>query len=451
VSLIAKYNVPAPRYTSYPTVPYWDESTFTAGKWNDHFLTAFRKENVRNGISLYIHLPYCESLCTYCGCNKYITLNHKVEVPYIEAVHKEWAQYKRLMNEIPYIAEIHLGGGTPTFFSPENLQLLIKGLLSGAVLLPDAAMSFEAHPNNTTKAHLETLHKLGFSRLSLGIQDFDPKVQEIIHRIQPVETVQRVMREARFAGYLTINFDLIYGLPLQTVESMQKTVAEVIRLRPDRISFYSYAHVPWIKGTGQRRYTEADLPDENTKRILYEQGREAFEAAGYTEIGMDHFALKGDELYRAREKGNLHRNFMGYTVSHSKVLIGLGASSISDCWTAYAQNEKTVSAYLKAVNEDRLPVFRGHVLDEEDLVLRPLIHDLMCHFEADISAIKALPVIEAGLERLHDMEEDGLVEVHNNFIRVTETGRAFVRNICMAFDARLWRNMPQTQLFSKSV
>lgn len=451
MNLISKYNIPAPRYTSYPTVPYWDESTFTPELWKQKLKEAFQEENAENGISLYLHLPYCESLCTYCGCNKYITRNHQVELPYIEALLKEWKMYREMLGGTPQIAELHLGGGTPTFFSPDNLDTLISELLFDTEVPPNASFSFEAHPNSTSKAHLIVLQRLGFNRLSLGIQDFDPKVQEIIHRIQPVETVERVMADARRAGYFTINFDLIYGLPLQTRESMRETVAQVIRLRPDRISFYSYAHVPWIKGTGQRRYTEADLPDEQTKRALYEESRAAFEAAGYSEIGMDHFALPSDELYLSRDRGTLHRNFMGYTVNHSKVMIGLGASAISDCWTAYAQNEKTVGAYLQAIKEDRLPVFRGHVLDEEDLLLRPLILDLMCHFDSDLNEVKDRPVISEALDRLHDLEEDGLVVVEDGHAKVTDTGRAFVRNICMAFDARLWRNAPQTQLFSKSV
>jgi len=449
-SLINKYNVPAPRYTSYPTVPYWDETTFTPSKWKKELFKQFSL-NKTGGISLYIHLPFCESLCTYCGCNKYITRNHTVELPYINAVLSEWQMYIDILGERPKIAEVHLGGGTPTFFDPAHLSLLLQGILQFADLLPEAALSFEAHPNNTTPEHLHTLYQLGFRRLSLGIQDFDPLVQDMINRIQPVEIVENVVTEARETGYSTINFDLVYGLPLQSLAGIKKTIREVIRLRPDRISFYSYAHVPWIKGTGQRKYTTADLPDEMTKRSIYEYGKEAFASAGYTEIGMDHFALPADELYTAWKNGELHRNFMGYTVSHSKILIGLGVSSISDCWTGYAQNIKSVNEYLQCIANGDLPVFRGHLLNKEDLILRPIIHDIMCQFETDVSDYRQLPFIEESIERLSPMINDGLLVLKNGKITVTAAGRAFVRNICMAFDARLWRNVPQTQLFSNSV
>jgi oxygen-independent coproporphyrinogen-3 oxidase len=452
MSLISKYNVAAPRYTSYPTVPYWDENSFDADYWEALLKKSFQESNGRDGISIYIHLPFCESMCTYCGCNKYITVNHGVEEPYIEALLKEWQLYLQAFGERPRIREIHLGGGTPTFFSATNLNRLLNGIYEHATLLPDASLSFEGHPGNTTPEHLQTLYDLGFRRISLGIQDFDKKVQEIINRLQPFQMVASVVENARKIGYTSINFDLIYGLPLQTTESMQHTIDKVIRLLPDRISFYSYAHVPWIKGTGQRRYTEADLPRDEEKRQLYELGKLLFDSNGYTEIGMDHFALPGEALYKAFQQGRLHRNFMGYTVSHTSLLIGLGASSIGDNWYAYVQNEKQVNAYQELVNRGQFPIVRGHILTEEDLLLRKHIHQLMCNFETTWKkADTQCDAIIDGLQRLQELEKDELVRVLPQKVEVTEKGKPFIRNICMAFDARLWRQVPHSQLFSSAI
>lgn len=452
MSLIRKYNVATPRYTSYPTVPYWEEKSFNPDHWKTLLKSAFTASNNSDGISIYIHLPFCESLCTYCGCNKHITVNHEVEVPYIAALLKEWALYVNTFGGRPRIRELHLGGGTPTFFSAENLHSLLNGIFSNAEVLPDACLSFEGHPGNTTPDHLQTLYNLGFRRISLGIQDFDRQVQEIINRLQPFEMVASVVERARKTGFTSINFDLIYGLPLQTTASMQHTIDKVVRLRPDRISFYSYAHVPWIKGTGQRRYTEADLPGNEEKRQLYELGKLLFDSNGYTEIGMDHFALPGEALHTAFLQGKLHRNFMGYTVSHTALLVGLGASSIGDSWHAYAQNEKRTRVYQELVNQGKFPLVRGHILNEEDLLLRQHIHNLMCRFEtACRTADTQCAAVAEALQRLQELERDGLVEVKPRKVQVTAKGKPFIRNICMAFDARLWRQVPHSQLFSKSI
>lgn len=452
MQLIRKYNTAAPRYTSYPTVPYWDEKTFDINIWKQTLLQSFRATNDTEGISIYIHLPYCEQLCTYCGCNKHITVNHGVEAPYIQSILNEWELYLQLFKERPRIREIHLGGGTPTFFSPENLHSLLSRIYLHADLLPDATLSFEGHPNNTTKAHMLTLYSLGFRRMSLGIQDFDPRVQDIINRIQPYETVARVTADARAIGYASINYDLVYGLPLQTMASVGDTISKVMQLRPDRISFYSYAHVPWVKGVGQRRYSESDLPRDDEKRALYELGKTLFAECGYTEIGMDHFALPHDSLHRACEQGSLHRNFMGYTDHHTSLMIGLGASSIGDSWYAYNQNEKRIAIWQALVNSGQFPVVRGHILNAEDLRLRHHIHALMCSFKttwnkADMDS----SVIKEGLQRLKELENDGLVSISRDAVSITEKGWPFIRNICMAFDARLWRKLPQSQLFSNAI
>jgi len=292
ISLINKYNVAGPRYTSYPTVPYWDINTFSLKKWKSSIIQSFNETNSTEGISLYIHLPFCESLCTFCGCNKRITKRHEVESPYINAVLKEWYLYKELFNAKPKIKELHLGGGTPTFFSPENLRQLINGILRNSILAKNYEFSFEGHPNNTTEEHLQTLYSLGFKRVSFGVQDYNETVQRAIHRIQPFENVKRVTELARKIGYTSISHDIIFGLPFQTENHIKKTIEKTKILRPDRIAFYSYAHVPWIKGNGQRGFKDNDLPTGDSKRKQYEIGKRLLDQAGYTEIGMDHFAFK---------------------------------------------------------------------------------------------------------------------------------------------------------------
>jgi oxygen-independent coproporphyrinogen III oxidase len=333
--LIRKYNIPGPRYTSYPTVPYWDSNSFSIELWQQSLIKSFEESNDKSGISLYIHLPFCESLCTFCACHKRITKQHSVERPYIEAVLKEWKMYVDLLVKKPVISELHLGGGTPTFFSPANLQFLLEEIFSKAVIGNNHEFSFEGHPNNTTTEHLNVLKKFGFTRVSFGVQDYDPKVQKAIHRIQPFENVQKVTVAARKAGYKSISHDLIFGLPFQTWDSMRETIEKTKSLMPDRIAFYSYAHVPWIKGTGQRGFDESNLPSPELKRALYENGKEFLSEMGYVEIGMDHFALPMDSLYKSMQQKTIHRNFMGYSSSSTQLMIGLGMSAISDSWFAW--------------------------------------------------------------------------------------------------------------------
>lgn len=446
--LVQKYAVAVPRYTSYPTVPYWDAETFSKERWLKSVKESFAKSNAVSGISLYIHLPYCESLCTYCGCNTRITKNHGVEKPYIKAVAKEWQLYKAVLAEKPIIKELHLGGGTPTFFSPEHLKNLLEDILSDCELHPDAEFSFEAHPANTTEEHLNTLYNLGFKRLSLGIQDFDIKVQEIINRYQTVEQVFQVHSNAKKIGYTSINYDLIYGLPLQTISGLYKTISTVIDLKPDRIAFYGYAHVPWVK-PGQRKFTEADLPNTQERQALYELGRKMLIEAGYLEIGMDHFALQSDSLYKAQQQGKLHRNFMGYTHQYTKLMIGLGVSSISDTWNAFAQNVKKVEDYLKLIADNEIPVFKGHVLDEEDLLMRKHILNLMCRNRTAWDGMDLLnDSFKESLLRLPALEADGLIVQRDNSIEVTKIGERFLRNICAVFDARLHATELQQNVFS---
>ena len=451
-SLFQKYNVPGPRYTSYPTVPYWEDSSYSYEKWLDSVRTSFTESNSTQGISLYIHLPFCESLCTFCGCHKHITKRHEMEDPYIQNVLKEWRFYLAVLPSRPRIKEIHLGGGTPTFFSPENLQYLIDQIFEGADRAEGFQFSFEGHPNNTTREHLQRLYDLGLTRVSYGVQDYSPEVQKAIHRIQPFANVERVTLQAREIGYSSISHDLVFGLPFQKEEDMRYTIDCTNRLRPDRISFYSYAHVPWVKGTGQRGFDENDLPTPDQKRHLYEIGKQQLLDNGYIEIGMDHFALPSDEMYESFVRGTLHRNFMGYTASKTQLMIGLGISAISDSWYGFAQNVKTVKEYEEVLSQDRIPVYRGHILSEEDLILRRHILNLMCQFHTswEMPQLQFAEAEEVKM-RLSEMEKDGLIHLLPQGIEVTDVGKPFVRNICMAFDLRLQRNVPTTRIFSMTI
>jgi oxygen-independent coproporphyrinogen-3 oxidase len=452
VSIVQKYNVPGPRYTSYPTVPYWEEEKFHLEDWKRTLLQSFKESNATEGISLYIHLPFCESLCTFCGCNKRITKRHEVEDPYITAVIKEWKLYCDLFPRKPIIKEIHLGGGTPTFFSPENLERLINGIFQYATKAEEHEFSFEGHPNNTTKQHLQTLYDLGFRRVSFGVQDYSPKVQEAIHRIQPFHNVAKVTFWAKEIGYTSIGHDLIFGLPFQTLADVKDTIDKTKSLQPDRLAFYSYAHVPWIKGNGQRGFKDEDLPKDDEKRMLYEEGKKQLAQNGYHEIGMDHFALENDSMFTSFKEGKLHRNFMGYTASKTQLMIGLGVSSISDSWYSFAQNEKTIEDYYTHLADNQLPIFRGHVLTPEDLIIRRHILNLMCQFTTSWKD-KALdfPELPSVLASLEEMQDDGFLTIQDDTITVTEKGKPFVRNICMAFDLRLIRKAPETKLFSMTI
>ncbi len=451
-TLIRKYNVPCPRYTSYPTVPYWEEDAFTYDQWVETVKRSFIESNDSQGISLYIHLPFCESLCTFCGCNKRITKQHSVETPYIEAVLKEWQLYCNLFDDKPHIKELHLGGGTPTFFSVENLKKLLTGIFEKSVIDPNPEFSFEGHPNNTTKEHMQMLYDLGFRRVSFGVQDYSPTVQKAIHRIQPFENVQKVTRWAREIGYESVSHDLVFGLPFQKMDDINYTIEKTRQLQPDRLAFYSYAHVPWIKGNGQRGFKEEDLPKDIEKREMYEKGKRLLEEKGYIEVGMDHFALPTDSLFKASENGKLHRNFMGYNSSRTQLMIGLGVSSIGDSLYGFAQNEKDIERYYELLSQDNIPVVKGHILSEEDLLIRNHILNLMCRFytswQAQEDYFEEIPQV---LESLQEMQKDGLVEIGEHSLRVTQAGKAFVRNVCMAFDLRLKRKTQQSRLFSLSV
>lgn len=447
-ALLKKYDIPAPRYTSYPTVPYWQPEKPADQDWREQVKLAF----TRNAeISLYLHLPFCEQLCTYCGCNKRITKRHSVEMPYIQLLLREWNMYLDLLPDRPVLKEIHLGGGTPTFFSPENLRFLLSELLDSAGVPEKTAYSWEGHPGSTSIQHLAVLGELGFTRMSLGVQDFDQQILKTINRLQTTDQVVSLTREARQLGYESINYDFVFGLPHQKKEHIRRNMDRVRELRPDRIAFYSYAHVPWAQ-PGQRAYSEADLPSAEEKRELYEIGREELEEMGYAEIGLDHFALPTDDLLWAWQRKTMHRNFMGYTPFRTELAVGLGVSAISDAWGAFVQNEKTLEDYEARIQRAEIPFFRGHLLNEEDLLLRQHILNLMCNLRTQWSDMhRQHPVLQSAVAHWKEMAADGLLKLEDNAVQVTPKGRPFIRNVAMALDARLWRKKPKTNLFSQAV
>jgi oxygen-independent coproporphyrinogen-3 oxidase len=368
----------------------------------------------------------------------------------VRSVLSEFALYReRLGVQELELGELHLGGGTPTFLTPEELGELVGGLLQASRPRPEAVLSIEVDPRVTSNEQLSVLAQYGFKRISLGVQDFDPRVQDIVNRTQSVAQVRTVTEQARSLGFNSVNFDLIYGLPLQTLASVEATMDAVCELRPDRIALYGYAHVPWIR-PGQRRFTEADLPEGEARRALYELGRDRLESAGYREIGLDHFALPTDSLWTAARSGLMHRNFMGYTDAFTRPLLGLGVSAIGDAGDAYAQNEKELQVYQERIARRELPLHRGHLLDAEDQVLRRHILNLMTRMETQWRGEDYTEFLGSVPERLTEFAADGLLELREDGCTVTEAGRPFLRNICMAFDARLVRRSPDRPLFSKT-
>lgn len=458
MTLINKYNRPVPRYTSYPTVPYWGAERPSQTKWLGSVNQRLQDDNE---LSIYIHLPFCEELCTYCGCNKRITKRHEVEAPYIDTVLAEWALYVQAMHprsrptmpaRRPVLRELHLGGGTPTFFSPQELGRLIDGILKHVDVAQDHSFGFEAHPNSTTRGHLQALAARGFNRISIGVQDFNPEVMRLINRRQTPEEVSNTVTMAREEGYTSINFDVIYGLPQQTQNDIIRTAVKIQELRPDRIAFYGYAHVPWAS-PGQRAYSADDLPKGYEKWALYATGRALLEESGYKDIGLDHFSLPEDELYQATEKGALHRNFMGYTTANTSLTIGLGCSAIGDSWDAYVQNEKKVEDYQRIVLEEkRLPLVKGFCLSAQDQIVRRHILNLMCKGYTDWRAEEMrCEALGRAVEKWNDMAADGIITRAPFRVTVTPAGKPFLRNICLPLDDHYWAKRPDALTFSKAI
>lgn len=452
-TLLKKYDIPGPRYTSYPTVPYW-EGPPTESEWVECLDRALQAaERIGGGGAVYVHIPFCEKKCFFCGCHSEVTHNPEVVSGYVDTVLREWDTYRERLgrsHSIP-LAEIHLGGGTPTFLSEQQLARLVTYLLETSQTAESRELSVEVDPRVTTEAQLALLAAFGFKRVSLGIQDFDPEVQTLIGRVQSFEKVERVTSCARALGFESVNFDLLYGLPLQSVTSIEATIAAVKRLRPERIAFYAYAHIPWIRPL-QKRFRNEDVPTGDKKRILYDHGRQLLLRMGYQEVGMDHFSLPSDTLWHAREKGTLHRNFMGYVSRQASPLIGLGVTAIGDSWTAFAQNEKDLASYRQRVQDGHLPIQTGHVLTDEDRVLRRHILNLMTRFETHWNdETQWTPYLSTIPGRVSEMVVDELVCVGNRSLTITDRGRPFVRNVAMLFDARLSRRTPETELFSRTI
>jgi oxygen-independent coproporphyrinogen-3 oxidase len=434
--LLSRYDRPGPRYTSYPTAVEFHE-----GVTGTDYLDCLASANALGDapLSMYVHLPFCEERCLFCGCHTIISPRKDVAVPYLGMLGREIALLAERLPERRRFAQLHLGGGTPTYYTPAQLDALIGGLLRHFTPLPDAELAFEADPRVTTSDHLDTLGDLGFNRVSFGVQDLNPDVQEAINRVQTREQTARLVDHARARGYRGINVDLIYGLPLQTPATFEKTVDSVIALGPDRAAVYSFAFVPWVRG-GQKKIEEDQLPAADVKVQLFAIARERFLAAGYEPIGMDHFARPDDDLAMARREGRLRRNFQGYAVIPGDDVVGLGISAIGDVRGSYVQNEKKLSTYEQAIAEGRLPVYRGVRRSPDDEVRRAVIHELMCNFRVDAAAIEHTYGVDfaryfaADLELLGPHERDGMVRVSPAGIEATPIGELFVRNLAMCFD-----------------
>lgn len=456
MEILRRFDRPGPRYTSYPTAVEFHE-----GVDADTYAIRLAEADALGAdapLSIYTHLPFCDHRCTFCGCHVVITKRQEVLERYLAYLEREIELVAERLPARRRVAQFHWGGGTPTHYGPEQLERLFRAFTRHFTLTPDAEVAVEVDPRVTTFEHLDMLAGLGFNRLSMGVQDFTPEVQAIVERDQTYEETEALMAYARKIGFGEgINLDLIYGLPLQTVESFDANLDQVIALRPDRVAVYSFAYVPWLKGH-QRKLETGLLPSPETKLDLYLRSLNRFLEAGYEAIGMDHFALPGDELAVAARGRVLHRNFMGYTVKPAADMIAFGISGIGDVQGAFVQNRKKLSRYYRDLDEGRLPIERGYLLDEDDHIRRYVITQLMCNFFLSKGEVEARWGIDFdayfgdALGRLDEAIEAGFVTVGDEALAVTETGRLFVRNICMAFDRHLVeREGRERPLFSRTV
>jgi oxygen-independent coproporphyrinogen III oxidase len=449
---LAKYNTPGPRYTSYPTAPVWNDN-FGVKDLESAYSDA---DAAGTPLSLYMHLPYCESLCLFCACNVVITKDHSVVPPYLQTLQQEIDRVAKHVSRKREVVQFHWGGGTPTYLTPPQMEQLFGFARERFTFAPDAEIGIEVDPRVTSREHLETLRRLGFNRLSLGIQDFHPEVQEAIHRVQPYEATRDMISYARELGFDSINVDLIYGLPYQNAERFRATVSQVLNLAPDRVAMFSYAHVPWLRK--QQGAFQTHLPEGIEKFRIFVAGLQTFLDAGYLYIGMDHFARPGDELAIAQQSRTLHRNFQGYTTKAGADLYGMGVSAISSIGRAYGQNLKEVSTYSAAIDRGGLATMRGYHLNDDDVLRRTVINRLLCHTLIRKSEIEQEFGINFGdyfcaeLAHLEPFVADGLVVLNSDEIRVTWLGRIFIRNIAMVFDAYLEKQkLDSRPLFSKTL
>ncbi len=451
--LLERYDRPGPRYTSYPTAPHFSEA-FGETAYREALRRA--AERPQEPLSLYVHVPFCEHRCTYCGCNVVIAPHRGPEAAYLDAVDAELGMLAGALGDRRTLAQLHWGGGTPTYLTPAQCERLFGAIVSRFELARGAEVAVEVDPCVTTPEHLETLARLGFDRISLGLQDLDPRVQEAVQRVQPMALTRRIVEDARRLGFGSVNVDLIYGLPYQTAASFRRTVRRVIdELAPDRVACFSYAHVPWIK-PHQRRLEGLPLPRGFEKFRIFLEAADEFLRSGYRFIGFDHFARPGDPLAEALEAGGIHRNFMGYTVMPASDQIGAGVTAIGDAGGAYAANIKNLARYQRAVAAGRLPVERGLLRTAEDELRGAVIRRLICTLRLEWDWVRERFGIEPrthfarALAALEPMAADGLVRIHPGGLEVTPTGRFFLRNLCMPFDAYLAPSQSRP-LYSRTV
>jgi oxygen-independent coproporphyrinogen-3 oxidase len=453
VEILPRYTTDGPRYTSYPTAPVWTEAYGP----DDYLADLASDADPDDGLSLYAHVPFCESLCHYCACNKVITRDHSRAARFLDVIEREIEAVRAALSSPRAVTQLHWGGGTPTWLAPNEVRRLFAAMTGAFPLLEGAEVSIEVDPRVTTEAHVEALADCGFNRISMGVQDFDPRVQEAVHRIQPAEETARLVAWSRDAGFGGVNLDLIYGLPYQTVESFDRTLDTLFAIGPDRIALYSYAHVTW-KAKQQRGFERKDLPDPATKLEIMLRAIRRFLAEGYLFIGLDHFARPDDELSVALADRTLRRNFMGHTTQAGVDLLGFGPSAISELRASYAQSHRDIAGWEAAVEAHGVATMRGHHLSAEDIERRWVIGRIMCHGElraGEYEAAFGRPFVEtyrAELDALAEMEKDGLlVREPDGSLRVTPSGRLLVRNVAMVFDAYLAAQRASGQQFSKTV
>jgi oxygen-independent coproporphyrinogen-3 oxidase len=451
-TILEKYNRPGPRYTSYPTAPVWKDD-FGPDDLEKYYA---RAEELATPLSLYMHIPFCENLCLFCACTVSIQKDKNVAIPYLAALKREIDHVARHVSRKRPVIQFHWGGGTPTYLSVPQMEDLFQYAHDRFSFSPDAEIGIEVDPRVTSRAQLESLRRLGFNRLSMGIQDFQAKVQQTIHRVQPYEMTRDLIVASREIGFQSINIDLIYGLPYQTADSFRATIDQALTLLPDRVAMFSYAHVPWLKK--QQGSFEAHLPEGLEKFRIFRAGLQKFLDAGYLYIGMDHFARPGDELAIAQQNRTLHRNFQGYTTKAGADLYGMGVSAISSIGEAYAQNRREVPNYESTVAKRGIATMRGYRLSHDDVLRRAVIGRLLCHTvipKHEVEAEFGIAFDEyfaAELLRLESAQDEGLVALSADEIRVTPLGRIFIRNVAMTFDRYLHeQQMDQRPLFSKTL
>jgi oxygen-independent coproporphyrinogen-3 oxidase len=454
--LLRKYDRPGPRYTSYPT----------AVEFNDAFDEAAYRRKLADAsafagepLSLYVHLPFCQQRCSFCGCAVIITEKREVAARYLQYLHREIGMVAEHLGGRRRLVQYHWGGGTPTYLAPDQMRALHDVVRAHFEIDPQAEVAIEIDPRVTTREQLDLLRELGFTRLSMGVQDFTPRVQEAINRHQGERATRELYDYARALGFASINVDLVYGLPFQTLDTFARTLESIAAMRPDRLAVYSYAHVPWIRGN-QKRIDPNDLPAPELKFALLGAAIERFQAAGYDQIGMDHFALPGDELAAASRSGVLHRNFMGYTTRPSTDMVGVGTSAIGDVRGAFAQNVKKLSTYYATLDRGRFPIERGYALDGDDLVRRHVITQLMCNFRLDYAEVErrfGIRFSEYFARELGELSADpgpvvhGFLTIGADRLDVSPAGRLFIRNICMSFDRYLRPASAARTVFSRTI